>query len=148
VPGINGKIRLLDDGDLGIDEAVDFLKVESEVDRAVGLEVFLGEAEEADGGVHAAAVLGVVGAGALFFEMNKSAGELDEAFVEGVVTVLTALEREMLEDIVGLVVFLRVEAGEVAEVAGVVSRAVQAEGGDKGLHAFGFFGWLGGHGEA
>ncbi len=117
---------------------VDGGDVEAVVVGGEGGEIFRREAEEAGSGAEAGGVFWVVGVFGLFAEVDVGAGELDEAFVEGVV-VAGGLEPEVFEHVVGFVVLACVEAGEPAEVARVASFGGGGEGGYEGLDAVGFF---------
>ena len=119
----------------------DALDIQVEMEGAVGGQVAGRELEETDGGPGAAAILGVVGPLELLLKVDKGAGELDEPLVKGVVAV-AGLEPEVLEDVVGLIVTLAVEAGKVALVARIEAARVRLVGGKAAQHAFDFFGFL------
>ena len=80
-------------------------------------------------------VLGEVGAGefeesgagaeAIFLEVDKGAGELNEAFVKQVVMLAALAEPEFLKDVVRFVEELAIEALEIAEVMRVEISPVQ-----------------------
>jgi len=113
--------------------------IEVEVARGVGREVLRAEVEEADGGTQAAAVLWVERVEVLLLQVDEGAGDLDEAFVKKGVFV-PALEPEVFEDVVGLVILAGVEAGEKAGVVGIEGgRGAGAELGDEGRDAVAFF---------
>jgi len=120
-------------------EAAEGGDVEAEVARAVGGNVLDAAEEKADGGLKAAAVFWMIGVERLEFQVDEGAGDLDEAFVEGVVFI-AALQPEMLEDIVGFVVFGGVEAGEIALVARIEAEpGVGAELFHVGIKTVAFF---------
>lgn len=56
---------------------------------------------------------------AMFLQVDKRAGELDEALVEGVIGTVTLGEPEFFEDVVGFVKESAVETIEIAEVVRV-----------------------------
>lgn len=65
----------------------------------------------------------------LFFQMHKRTSDLDEAFVEEVIAV-GALEPEMFQNIMRLIVVAGVEAGEISGVTGM---EVRGRGDRKGV---------------
>jgi hypothetical protein len=118
VPGVAGEVGNGDFfGVLGA-EAAEGGHVQMQVARAVGRDVLDAAEEEADGGLEAAAMFGVMGMERLELQVDEGAGDLDEAFVKGVVFV-AALQPEMLEHVVGFVVFAGIEAGEIALITRV-----------------------------
>ena len=113
--------------------------IEPEVARGEGREVFCAELEKPDGGAQAASVLGVERVVILLLQMDEGSGDLNEPFVEKRVAV-AALEPEVFEDIVRLVVLGGIEAGEVAGVVRVErGRGAGAEATDEGGDAVAFF---------
>ena len=60
----------------------------------------------------------VRGFAVMMLQMDETAGELDEGFVKNIALAL-GIEPDVLEDIMGLVIFLRIEETEVFEVAGM-----------------------------
>jgi len=69
--------------------------------------------------------------------MDESAGELDEAFVEAVIRCPPLGQPKLLEDIVGFVEPLAIEAFEVAEVMRINSFSTTTF--DQGSDFSGFF---------
>ncbi len=101
--------------------------------------IFYAEREEARGGAEAASILGVVGPEMLFLQMDEGAGDLDEAFEKGMVGTFRA-QPELLEDIVGFVVFAAIKAGEETRVVRVeAGGGLSSEGPDVGGDAVAFF---------
>lgn len=75
----------------------------------------------------------------LFFQMHKRTSDLDEAFVEEVIAV-GALEPEMFQNIMRLIVVAGVEAGEISGVAGMEVRGGgEGKGVDVGGNAIALF---------
>jgi hypothetical protein len=71
--------------------------------------------------------------------MDECAGELDEP-LEKCVVGAAGLEPEVFEDVVGFIVLLGVEAGEVSLIARVERDAgIAAEAGDELIDAVAFF---------
>jgi hypothetical protein len=58
--------------------------------------------------------------------MDERSGELNKALEKGVVFIL-ALQPQVFQDVMGLVILLRVEADEIRQVAGIESFCVEAE---------------------
>jgi hypothetical protein len=113
--------------------------IQVQVARGEGGEVFRAELEEADGGAETAAVFGVERVEVLLLQVDEGAGDLDEAFVKERVSI-AALEPEMFEDIVRLVVLARIEAGEEAGVVRIErQRGARGELADEGGDAVVFF---------
>ena len=113
--------------------------IEPEVPGCEGREVFCAKAEEADSGAEAGGVLRVMRVEVLLLQMDEGSGDLDEPFVKERVAV-AALEPEVFEDIVRLVVLAGIEAGEVARVVRVGrGRGAGAEATDEGGDAVAFF---------
>ena len=118
VPGLPGVAGVVGGGNFRGELCAAFAKrgdVELEVAGGERREVFCAELEEARGGAEAGGVFGVVRVEVVLLQVDEGSGDLDEAFVEKRVGV-AALEPEVFEDIVGLVVLGGVEAGEVAGV--------------------------------
>jgi hypothetical protein len=137
-PWIVLKLPALDGGDPFSGHGADGGDVEAHAGGSVRGEVGAGELEEARCGVEAPAILGVVRAGVVFLEVDKCACELDEAFKKSVVGARGA-QPEVLQYIVGFVVFACVEPLEVARVARVPAAGRFGFPGYDGLHAFAFF---------
>src|SRR5262245_42845093 len=57
-------------------------------------------------------------ASSLLLQMDERSGELNKALEKGVVFIL-ALQPQVFEDVMGLVILLRVEADEIRQVAGI-----------------------------
>jgi hypothetical protein len=88
-----------------IDQANHAGEVDSFVFGGIWLEVGAREAKKRDGGLEA-----------VFLEMHKRAGELDERFEEVVIRAATFLKPEMFEDIVRFVELLAIEVHEVGVI--------------------------------
>jgi hypothetical protein len=81
----------------------------------------------------------MVGAEMLLAQVNEAAGELDEALVKQLVPVL-ALEPEMFEHVVRLVVFATIETNEVPGVAGMQAAGLAGvQRADERFHAIELF---------
>jgi len=93
------------------------------------------------GGCKPAAMFRVLRLGVLELQMHEPSGQLDQAFEKSVVRRgLTILQPKMLQHIMGLVVALRIEAFEIAEVAGVMLAGIgNAQRSHEFLDALGFF---------
>jgi hypothetical protein len=115
VPGVAGEIGGGDFFGVFGAEAAEGGHVQAQVARAVGGDVLDAAQEEADGGLEAAAMLRVLGMERLELQVDEGAGDLDEAFVKAVVFV-APLQPEMLQDVVGFVVFAGIEARKIALV--------------------------------
>jgi len=87
-----------------------------------GFEQFRGTEEEAGGGAEAVSVDAVRGFAVLVLQVDVGAGELDEGFVVSVESAVRA-EPDVLQNVVGGVIFLRVEEAEILHVAGVPAAA-------------------------
>ena len=111
--------------------------IEVLVTRGESREVFRAEAEKSHRRVQTAAVLWVVRVEMLLLQVDKRAGDLDQPLVKERVAV-AALEPEVFEDVVRLVVAARVEAREVARVVRV-ERVAGGELADEGGDAVAFF---------
>lgn len=93
-------------------------------------EQFRGAAEESGGRLQAASMDAMMRFAAVVLEVDVGAGELNEGFVVGVGCAGRS-QPDVLEDIVGGVIFVRVEEAKVFHVAGVKSgAAVGAERSD------------------
>lgn len=92
-----------------------------------GFEQLRGTKEEAGGGAEAASVDAMGGFAMVVLQVDVGAGELDERFVVGVERSFRP-EPDVLEDVVGGIVLLRVEEAEIFDVA----RMPTAVGGDSG----------------
>lgn len=138
VPGVAAEVGGFDLGGPVAAEGGDGFHIEAEVAGAVGGEVAPGEAEEAGGGVEAASILGVGGAGVLLLQVDEGAGELDEALEKSVVGAGGA-QPEVLEHVVGLVVAPLVEEGKPPGVAGVRGEFAVPGAAHLGLDAIAFF---------
>ena len=91
-----------------MNESKDGRDVESLMDGGIFAKIGFGEVEQGGGGLEA-----------VFLQMDKCAGKLDEALVEMVVAGPFALcEPEFLENVVGFVEKPAIEAIEIAEVIG------------------------------
>lgn len=102
-----------------MDEVEEGGEVEGEEGSGVGEQVIVSEGEEAIGGIDAGGVFEVVGMEEVFLEVDEGAGDLDEGFVEVGGGGVFGLEPEGFEDVVGFVVELLLEKGEVgAEFGG------------------------------
>ena len=113
--------------------------IKPKVPRSERHEVFCAELEKAHGGAEPRGVLRVVRVEMVLLQMDEGSGDLDEPFVKERVPV-AALEPEVFEDIVRLVVLGRIEAGEVARVVRVGrGRGAGAEATDEGGDAVAFF---------
>ena len=113
--------------------------IEAEVAWRKWREVFCAEGEKADGGAEPRGVLRVERVEVVLLQVDEGSGDLDEAFVKERVGV-AALEPEVFEDIVGLVVLAGIEAGEVARVVRVEGgRGAGGEATDEGGDAVAFF---------
>jgi hypothetical protein len=77
-----------------------------------------GATEEAGGRTQASAMDAVGGFAAVVLQVNVAAGELDEGLVKNMALAL-GVEPKVLEHVVRLVIFLRVEETEVIQVAGM-----------------------------
>jgi hypothetical protein len=104
-----------------IDQGEDGGEIKVVVGGRKGRDIGAGEFEERHGGTRT-----------IFLEMNESAGELDEAFVEGAFASFTDGEPEMLKNVVGLVKELAVEIIKVGGKVGIEALAVKVgdHGGD------------------
>ena len=80
------------------------------------LHVAESEREKADGGKKSPPIGWVMRASVLLFQMNKSSGNLNEAFEIQVIGIPT-IQPQMLQHIVGLIVVAGIEALEVALIA-------------------------------
>ena len=70
-------------------------------------------------------MLGMKGVCVLKLEMNERSSQLDQPLVEGVIRSLPSiLQPEMLQHIMRFIIPLRVEAFEIAEIAGINPRLV------------------------
>ena len=75
----------------------------------------------------------------MFLQMHEGAGKLDEALEKRAVGA-AGLKPEVLEAIMGFVVLLRVEAGEVSLIARVEREVgIATEAGDEPVDAVAFF---------
>jgi hypothetical protein len=90
------------------DEGADAVNTQMIVQRGVFFEIGVGKFEEGGGGAEA-----------VFLQVNKGAGELDQAFVEGVIRAAALGEPEFFQDIVRFKIKAAVEAFEITEVVGV-----------------------------
>jgi len=113
--------------------------IEVKVARRVRTEVYGGQPEKTHGGTQATAVLWMRGMEVLLLQVDEGAGKLDESLEERVVGA-AGLKPEVLEDIMGFVVLLGVEAGEVSLVARMQRKVgVATEAGDELIEAVTFF---------
>ena len=113
--------------------------IEVQMARGEGREVLRAEEEEAHGGAEAASVLRVERVVVLLLQMDEGSGDLDETFVKERVRVV-ALEPEVFEDIVRLVILGRIEAGEVGRVVRIERQQGAGAGrADEGGDAVAFF---------
>ena len=115
-PGIGGELRFSEllNGVLG--GLADSVEGNTLVSCWKSLEQFRGTKEEGGGGAEAASVDTVRGFAMVVLQVDVGAGELDERFVVGVERSFRS-EPDMLEDVVGGVVLLRVEEAEIFDVA-------------------------------
>jgi len=90
-------------------------------------EQFDGAEEEAGGGAETASVDAVRGFAVMMLQVDEAAGELDEGFIVSVEGAVRA-EPDVLQNVVGGVVFLRVEEPEVFEITRVPSAGGVAAG--------------------
>lgn len=92
--------------------------------RGVLGEIGFSEKEETEGGFQS-----------IFFKMNEGSGELNQSFIKIGFGAFSVDKPEFLQNIVGFVVELLIEAFEIAEVVWIVVRissTVGNEGGDLG----------------
>lgn len=107
-----------------------FLDLDAFVVSRESAKQFRGAAEESGGRPQAASMDAMMRFAAVVLEVDVGAGELNEGFVVGVGCAGRS-QPDVLEDIVGGVIFVRVEEVEVFHVAGVKSGAAGgAEGAD------------------
>jgi hypothetical protein len=103
--------------------------VKAHVSRSEGRNIFDSQSKEPRSWMESSPIGRVVWSGVLFFQMDKGAGDLDEAFKKKVVFV-PAFQPEVLEDIVRFVVVAPVETLEIPGIAGMENAAAR---GLKGL---------------
>jgi hypothetical protein len=112
-PRVFGVIVPDESGGGGLGGLADFCEGDAFVVLGKSFEQFDGAEEEAGGGAEAASVDAVRWFAVMVLEMDKPAGELDERFVKGVMSAIRP-EPDMLENVVRLVVALRVEEPEIS----------------------------------
>ena len=115
-PRVFGVVVPDESGGGGSGGLADFCEGDAFVVLGESFEQFDGAEEEAGGGAEAASVDAVRGFAVMVLEMDEPAGELDERFVKDVMSAIRP-EPDVLENVVGLVVALRVEEPEIPEVA-------------------------------
>jgi len=108
-PGIHRVVARGQSGDLVAAALADLRHVEVVMAERVAAQVGQGEVEEVRGGAEP-----------FLLQVDVGPGELDQPLVEIAVGLALAAEPELLEDVVGLVVELPVEAVEIARVVGAV----------------------------
>ena len=91
-----------------VNQGADFLHGQPLVRGGIFFEVCVGQFEQGGGGAEP-----------VLFQMDESARQLDEPFVEGAVRPVPLREPKLLQDIVSLKIELAVEALEIAKVMGV-----------------------------
>ena len=89
-------------------EGADAVDAELLVEARIFLEICVGEFEKCGGGAET-----------VFLEMNECAGELNKAFIKGIVRAGALGEPEFLKDVVRLEIEPAIEAFEIAEVMGI-----------------------------
>lgn len=106
--------------------------------RAEGFDIANSDGEEACGGVETAAIGGVGRALELFFEVDKGAGNLDEALVECVFRA-GFTQPEVFKHVVRFVIATGVEALKKTAVALVIITFAEAEIAEHGFDTVRFF---------
>ena len=87
------------------DERADVIDAKLFVEIRIFLEIGVGEFEKRGGG-----------AKAIFLQMNKCAGELDQSFVEGIIRAVALGEPQFFQHVVRFKIELAIEAFEIAEI--------------------------------
>ena len=139
MPGVLAKLRRLNFRGEVAAQLAEFGDIEPKPPRPVRLDVSHSEMKKPHRRAEPRAILRVERSQKLLLQVNESARDLDEPLVKEAVFV-TALEPEMLEHVVGFVVFPRIEAGEIAGIARVeLPIGGRAELGNEGRDALTFF---------
>ena len=116
-------------------EFADFIDLKAHVNRAEWRNIFNSQHKEPRRWMESSPIGRVVWSGVLFFQMHKGAGHLDEAFKVEVVFV-PAVQPEVLQYIMRLVVIASVETLEIPSIARMEPCAVRGfECFDKGRDA-------------
>lgn len=114
--GVGGELPCGQRGPPGGDEGERFPQIQLEKPRGVRGQVRLGQSKE-----------GIRRSEAALLEVHEGASQLDQPLVEAGPGLPAFAQPEVFEDIVGLVVFAAVEAGEPAGVTGVEASGVGHE---------------------
>ena len=118
MPGIMGKAAGRDFGREPHACGAKSIDVELHMTRAIRIEVACAKMEKPDRRPKPPSVLGMIGPEKLLLQMDKGAGDLDQA-LEKTMILVRALEPQVLEDVVGFIVFPFIEAAKVAFVTGM-----------------------------
>ena len=139
MPGIMGKAVGRDFGREPRARGAKRIDVELHITWAIGIEIACAQMEKPYCRPKPPSVLGMVGAEKLLLQMDKRAGDLDQALEKTMILVM-ALEPQVLEDVVGFIILPFIEAAKVALVTWMQRRTgFSPELLHKGANAFGFF---------
>jgi len=139
VPGIMSKTGTNDLSSELSTEAIQRFHIEVEMMGAITFKISHAEFKKPRSWSKAFAILRMRRTVVLLLQMDKGPCNLDQTFEIKMILVLL-LQPEMLQDIVGLIIFLLIEALEIAHVAGVKrKRRPNAEFGNKRGDTFAFF---------
>ena len=139
VPGVFLEVRLYDFAHQALRETADASHVELKMHRPIWMEVFYTEPEKANSRVKPATIFRVFRAKKLLLEMYKSTSHLDQSFEKKIILV-SALEPQVLQDIMRFIVLTCIEAGEVPLITRIQRQlGICAKLGYKGGNAFVFF---------
>lgn len=139
VPGVFLEVRLNNFAHQALRETTDASHVELKMHWPKWMEVFYAEPEKADCRVKPAAIFRMFRAKKLLLEMYKSTRHLDQPFKKEIVFV-SALEPQVLENIMRFIILTCIEAGEVALITRIQRQlGICANLSYKGRNAFVFF---------
>jgi len=131
-----GRFKLVDVCPAKVDRSSD---IKSEIRGGEGKKITPGELEQTPRRVKPPAIGWMVRALKMLFQMDKSAGQLDEALEESV-GMPRGLQPEVFEHVMRLIVFLLVKERKIAQIKWIVrDRRITSQGLDQGLNSFLFF---------